>query len=67
MLKPLDSHKPATSLTFLPQDRPDVLRKLKEIKFNESDRLSDNYKDMDWFGLHTGKFHDRTVLRKPKR
>ncbi len=59
MLKPLDSHKPATSLTFLPQDRPDVLRKLKEIKFNESDRLSDNYKDMDWFSFEAISIYER--------
>ena len=59
MLKPLDSHKPATSSTFLPHDRPEVLRKLNEMEFSESDRLSDNYKDLDWFGFEAISIYER--------
>ena len=59
MLKPLDSHKPATSSTFLPHERPEVLRKLNEIEFSESDRLSDNYKDLDWFGFEAISIYER--------
>ena len=59
MLKPLESHKPATSTTFLPHDRPDMLRKLKEIKFDESDRLSANYKNLDWFGFEAISIYER--------
>ena len=59
MLKPLDSHKPAQSTTFLPHERTDVLRKLKEYKFNESDRLADNYKDIDWLNLEAISIYER--------
>ena len=59
MLKPLDSHKPATSTTFIPHERTDVLKKLKDYEFNESDRLADNYKDIDWFGLEAISIYER--------
>jgi len=59
MLKPLDSHKPATSVTFLPHERPDVLRKLVKIKFNETDRLSANYKNLDWLNFEAISVYER--------
>ena len=59
MLKPLDSHKPVTSTTFIPHERTDVLRTLKNYKFNESDRLADNYKGIDWFGLEAISVYER--------
>jgi len=59
MLKPLDSHKPATSTTFIPHERTDVLRKLNDYEFNDSDRLSDNYKDIDWFNLDAISIYER--------
>ncbi len=59
MLKPLDSHKPATSYTFLPHERTDVIRKLKDYQFNESDRLANNYKDIDWLDLEAISIYER--------
>lgn len=59
MLKPLDSHKPADSVTFIPHERPDILRRLKEIKFDTADRLSANYMDLDWFGFEAISVYER--------
>ena len=49
MLKPLDSHKPANVFTFLTTERMDLMKKLKEFKYDKGDRLADNYKKFDWF------------------
>lgn len=74
MLKPLESHKPATSTTFLPHERTDVLRLLKQYSFRKDDRLADNYKDIDWLSLEAISIYERedsiigfsSVLHRPE-
>ena len=43
MLKPLHSHKPATSITFIPSERPDLVEQLSKITFDPNDALYKNY------------------------
>ena len=43
MLKPLHSHKPATSITFIPSERPDLVEQLSKITFDSNDALYKNY------------------------
>ena len=42
MLKPLHSHKPATSITFIPSERPDLVEQLSKITFDPNDALYKN-------------------------
>ena len=51
MLKPLHSHKPAISTTFIPKDRPDIIQQLNKITFNSKDALYKNYIDMNWLSF----------------
>ena len=39
MLKPLHSHKPAISTTFIPSERPDLVEQLSKITFDKKDSL----------------------------
>ena len=51
MLKPLHSHKPAISTTFIPKDRPDIIQQLSKITFDSKDKLYKNYVDMNWLSF----------------
>jgi len=59
MLKPLDSHKPATVTTFYPHLGIGTIRELSKFEFSETDRLSDNYTDMDWFSFRAISVYKR--------
>lgn len=59
MLRPLDSHKPASCVTFVPEQRTDILRQLNGMKFDESDRLVNNYKNIDWFEFDAVSVYER--------
>ena len=48
MLDTQSSHKPAKVFTFLPDQRPDLILQLRELKFDEDDKLSENYKNICW-------------------
>ena len=48
MLKPLHSHKPATSITFIPSERPDLVEQLSKITFDPNDALYKNYINLNW-------------------
>lgn len=59
MLNPLQSHKPATTYTFIPEDETDILKTLNTITFNENDRLISNYKNIDWFSFEAVSIYIR--------
>ena len=48
MLKPLHSHKPAISTTFIPSERPDLIEQLSKITFDKKDSLYENYVNLNW-------------------
>ena len=74
MLKPLHSHKPAISTTFIPSDRPDLIERLNKITFDPNDALYKNYMDMDWLSFEAISIYTRegdiigfsTILKRDK-
>tara|TARA_Y100001954_G_scaffold161790_1_gene171761 strand:- start:74 stop:592 length:519 start_codon:yes stop_codon:yes gene_type:complete len=74
MLKPLHSHKPAISTTFIPKDRPDLIEQLSKITFDKKDNLYKNYVDINWLSFEAISVYTRegdivgfsTILKRDK-
>ena len=74
MLKPLHSHKPAISTTFIPSERPDLIEQLSKITFDKKDSLYENYVNLNWLTFEAISVYMRegdivgfsTILKRDK-
>ena len=74
MLKPLHSHKPAISTTFIPSERPDLVEQLSKITFDKKDSLYENYVNLNWLTFEAISVYMRegdivgfsTILKRDK-
>ena len=74
MLKPLHSHKPAISTTFIPSERPDLVEQLSKITFDSNDALYKNYINLNWLTFEAISVYMRegdivgfsTILKRDK-
>ena len=74
MLKPLHSHKPAISTTFIPSERPDLIEQLSKITFDSNDALYKNYINLNWLTFEAISVYMRegdiigfsTILKRDK-
>ena len=74
MLKPLHSHKPAISTTFIPSERPDLVEQLSKITFDKKDSLYKNYVNLNWLTFEAISVYMRegdivgfsTILKRDK-
>ena len=74
MLKPLHSHKPAISTTFIPSERPDLVEQLSKITFDPNDALYKNYINLNWLTFEAISVYMRegdiigfsTILKRDK-
>ena len=74
MLKPLHSHKPAISTTFIPSERPDLIEQLSKITFDKKDSLFENYVNLIWLTFEAISVYMRegdivgfsTILKRDK-
>ena len=74
MLKPLHSHKPAISPTFIPSERPDLIEQLSKITFDKKDSLYENYVNLNWLTFEAISVYMRegdivgfsTILKRDK-
>ena len=74
MLKPLHSHKPAISTTFIPSERPDLIEQLSKITFYKKDSLYENYVNLNWLTFEAISVYMRegdiigfsTILKRDK-
>ena len=74
MLKPLHSHKPAISTTFIPSERPDLVEQLSKITFDKKDSLYENYINLNWLTFEAISVYMRegdivgfsTILKRDK-
>ena len=74
MLKPLHSHKPAISTTFIPSERPDLIEQLSKITFDKKDSLYENYINLNWLTFEAISVYMRegdivgfsTILKRDK-
>ena len=74
MLKPLHSHKPAISTTFIPSERPDLVEQLSKITFDPNDTLYKNYINLNWLTFEAISVYMRegdiigfsTILKRDK-
>ena len=74
MLKPLHSHKPAISTTFIPSERPDLIEQLSKITFDKKDTLYENYVNLNWLTFEAISVYMRegdivgfsTILKRDK-
>ena len=74
MLKPLHSHKPAISTTFIPSERPDLIEQLSKVTFDKKDSLYENYVNLNWLTFEAISVYMRegdivgfsTILKRDK-